>query len=442
MSSETVRDPVHGMVRLDEKEWAAVSSRIFQRLRGIKQLAMTHLVYPGATHTRFEHSIGVCDVAGRLAERLEIKGSEREQLRHAGLLHDIGHGPFSHVSEALIETRSDVKGGHEHVSMYLLRNDEELQKALGADACDAAAKLIDPDAPRSVLKDIVSGPTDADKLDYLLRDGYYAGSEFGSYDLVRIIDTARIIDKDQPESFLGFEDNGVWAVEAVLLARHHMHRAVYGHPTRIATDIMVTRALAFGIEEEVLPADAYTLESKDGKPVVTEKFIDAFRGQTDASVMELLLASNQKNISFQLADRLMRRDLLRESVRLRLHRERDRLGGKRYGRITNKKKFEPMRAELENEIATKLEFEPYLVAINIDSQANPTYRGPGAEITDTDIMLQYKEDFPPGPFERESEIFSEEDRPDRSFAQLYTPKLDDVKRKEAKKLLWEILNKV
>jgi uncharacterized protein len=428
------------MIELDEKEWAAVNTPVFQRLRGIRQLAMTHLVYPSATHTRFEHSIGVCHVAGRLAKQLGIEGQDFEKVRHAALLHDIGHGPFSHVSEGVIDERSKVKGGHELISSYLIRNDADLLEALGAEACDRAATLVEVGEPRTVLRDIVSGPTDADKLDYLRRDGYFAGSDFGRYDLDRIIDTATIIGRDQPESFLGFEEGGVWAVESLLLARHHMHRAVYGHRTRIATDIMVTRALHFGIDEGVLPETAYTLKSENGEPIVTPEFIEGFLLETDASVLERLLAADEANVSHQLADRLMRRDLLRRSASFSLHRERDRLGGEQYGKILSKKRFEPRRPELEGEIADALGVDAHFVSLTIDSQTNPTYRGPGTEINATDIMLEYKH-FPPDTFERESEIFNEESRTQHSFAHLYTPRLPDEQREEARRLLWDALMK-
>lgn len=446
VASKTVRDPIHGMVFLDEKEWAAVNSRVFQRLREIHQLAMTYLVYPGTTHTRFEHSIGVCHVAGRLARKVGVTREEAPveyaQVRHAALLHDIGHGPFSHVSEGVIDELSGVKGCHEAISAFLIRNDAELVAALGQDECDAAAALVEKVGPRTFLGDIVSGPTDADKLDYLLRDSRYAGVEYGHYDLDRIVDTATIIDKGQPESFLGFERDGVWAVEALLLARHHMHRQVYGHKTRIATDIMVTRSLKFGIEEGTLPAAAYRVGVQDGKPNVTPEFVDAYLKETDASVTERLLAQDPTRASYKLADRLRVRDLLRRSATVALHRERQEFGKQQYGRILDRDRFEPRRAELENEIATALGCEPYLVALYVDSQTNPTYRGPGAQINSGDIMLAYH-DAQPDSFERESEIFAEESREGHSFAHLYTPQLKEkTEQEKAKELLWEALKKV
>jgi uncharacterized protein len=429
------------MIQLTELEWGAIDAGAFQRLRGIRQLAMTHLVYPGATHTRFEHSIGVCHLAGRLADRVEMTDEEKITVRHAALLHDIGHGPFSHVSEGVIDERSGIKAGHEAISASLIRTDPELQAALGAEECERAADLIEKTGPRTFLTDIVSGPTDADKLDYLLRDTYYAGVDYGRYDLERLVDTATVIDRDQPESFLGFEHSGVWAVETLLLARHHMHRGVYGHKTRIATDIMASRALKLGIEEGALPAEAYTLDIEDGEPTVTPEFVKAYLGETDASVMERLLGQDQSNRSWVLADRLRRRDLLKRSASYTLHRERDRLGAQQYAKILDPARFEPKRAELESEIAGHLGCDEFLVALYIESQANPTYRGPGSEIDAGDIMLAYP-DAPPDTFERESEIFNEESRVEHSYAHLYTPDLAEDRREEAKTLLWEALTKV
>jgi HD superfamily phosphohydrolase len=104
-----IRDPIHGLIKYDEKEEKLINSSIFQRLRGIKQLALANLVYPGAHHTRFEHCIGTMHLAGRIAKQLKLSTERIKILRLAGLLHDIGHGPFSHVSEQIMETCTDKK---------------------------------------------------------------------------------------------------------------------------------------------------------------------------------------------------------------------------------------------------------------------------------------------------------------------------------------------
>jgi hypothetical protein len=252
--TERVRDPIHQFVTLSESEWRAVNTPVFQRLRRIGQLAMTHLVYPGATHTRFAHSIGVRHVARRLCEQLDLSEIEGLPVLHAALLHDIGHGPFSHVSEQVLDELSGVRNVHEAISVALIRTDEDLREALGEENCDAAALLVEG-GRQTAQHDIISGSTDADKLDYLLRDTYFCGAEYGRYDLPRLIESTHIVGNPETQTYLGFDIGGLWAVEGLLLARHHMWRQVYGHKTRLATDIMVTRALRAGVEQGVIGAE-------------------------------------------------------------------------------------------------------------------------------------------------------------------------------------------
>ena len=190
-------------------------------------------------------------------------------MRAAALLHDIGHGPFSHVSEEVLDARNQVHGVHEAISVAIMRTDPQLHAALGREICERAADLVghvNDYAVRSVQRDIVSGPSDADKLDYLRRDSYFAGVNYGEYDLNRLIDTAVRIEDGGVETYLGFKESGVWAVEGLLLARHHMHRQVYGHKTRVATDIMVQRALMLGLEEEFLMPTPSQSRSWTGSP--------------------------------------------------------------------------------------------------------------------------------------------------------------------------------
>jgi hypothetical protein len=223
-----------------------------------------------------------------MAAELELPDEDVRVVRAAALLHDIGHGPFSHVSEEVLDTRNAVKGAHEAISAAIIRTDAQLHAALGKGTCERAADLIGHSgdfAVRSVLRDIVSGPSDADKLDYLLRDSYFAGVNYGQYDLNRLIDTAVVINDGGIETYLGFADDGLWAVEGLLLARHHMHRQVYGHKTRIATDIMVQRALNLGIEDGAVDSAAFDVPLVDGKPAPDAAFLEAYLRQTDESVM-------------------------------------------------------------------------------------------------------------------------------------------------------------
>jgi putative nucleotidyltransferase with HDIG domain len=440
-SSKVVRDPVHGLIRLQPDEWKVVDTARFQRLRSIRQLAMTHLVYPGAVHTRFEHSLGVRHVADQLAAALGLEedSDDRKVVRCAALLHDVGHGPFSHVSEQVIDERAGVGGVHEAISAEILRSDQELHELLGEDICRWAADLITLTGPRTFQRDIVSGPSDADKLDYLLRDSYFAGVKYGQYDLDRVIDSVEVISPGGAQSQLGFAADGVWALEGMLLARHHMHRQVYGHKTRLATDIMITRALKAGIEEGVLPADAYTVEVVGGRVKVSQEFLAAFLQQTDGRVLEALLGAGEGSTARDLADRLTRRRLLRQSTSVALHRQQDELGAHAYANILDPEVLTPARiGDFEHVIAEGLGLEPHLVALYIDYHANPTYRRPGAALGSKDIMVA-RGDSPPVLFQRESEIFTTATGEEHSFAYLYTPELDEERNEKAKELLWQAL---
>jgi uncharacterized protein len=435
-----VRDPIHGFIELRRHERDALDTGCMQRLRGIKQLALTHLVYPGTQHTRFEHSLGVCHIAARLARQIDLNERETELVRAAALLHDVGHGPFSHISENVLDDRNGLHGVHEAISVALIRTDPDLRSALGKELCDEAAQLLENGARglRSAVSDLVSGPTDADKLDYLLRDSYYAGVSYGEFDLDRVIDTATIIKAGEQETYLGFHEGGVWAVEGLLLARHHMHRQVYGHKTRVATDIMIERAVSTGIDDGALDTAAYTVASSDGRPAPDDGFLAAYLRQTDEHVMQRLLAQQQSTTSRDLARRLVNRELLRRNARIALHEKRDELGIK-LSPILNVDK--QRLGEIETQIAEQTRYPPHLVALRVDRPSNPTYRLPGADISQKDIMLSY-DDRVPDYFQRESEIFREEIGSEKSFASLYFPKTEQVDDEQAREILWTALTSI
>lgn len=256
MTSKEVRDAVHGLIELTPREWRVVDSPGFQRLRGIQQLAMTHLVYPGARHTRFEHCMGACHVAGELARKLKLATIGR--IRAAALVHDIGHGPFSHVSEFVFEDLTGEQHVHEKISAAIVRHHEPVRKALGEDAEWVADLLAGTGhgKNRTAERDIIAGPADIDKLDYLLRDSHYCGVAYGRYDLDKLIESARLVTKPEGD-YLAYHSDGIYALEGMLLARYHMHRQVYGHKTRVATDRMLVRAMSLGVTEGVLPLTVF-----------------------------------------------------------------------------------------------------------------------------------------------------------------------------------------
>jgi uncharacterized protein len=434
--TERVRDPIHQFIYLPPEEWRAVNTPAFQRLRRIGQLAMTHLVYPGATHTRFEHSIGVRDVARRFCEHLDLAEDQRRPVLQAALLHDVGHGPFSHVSEQVLDQISGARNVHEAISVALIRTDEDLREALGAENCDAAADLVEG-GRQTVERDIVSGATDADKLDYLLRDTYFAGAKYGMYDIDRVIESATIVGSREAQTFLGFDIGGLWAVEGLLLARHHMWRQVYGHKTRLATDVMITRALLAGIEQGVLPREAFTVPVEEGEPRPTPEFMTAFLEQTDVSVLEQLRQAEEGSPARDLIDRLLQRRLLRQTESVALHREQPGLDPARRSDLQDPEQFtsDDIQAA-EERIAAAANHEPHLVAIYIDRWSNPTYRRPGIG---GGRRISIRDGSRTTFLDQESEIFHSEVREEHAFLHLYMPETNSENGRRAKEVLWQVL---
>jgi HD superfamily phosphohydrolase len=265
-----IRDPIHVFVRLDTDERKVVDSRPLQRLRDVHQLAMTYLVYPGATHRRFEHSLGVMELASRVYDVVtnprnvhhdavrslvpEWASPEhthwRSALRMAALCHDIGHLPFSHAAEdELLPEGWD----HERLTWDLIHTEElsglldglELQPGVVAKLAVGPKnyKKYRDDAFgdwEEILSEIIVGDSfGVDRIDYLLRDSLHAGVAYGRFDHYRLIDTLRILPKsdDSKEPGLGIEDGGIHSAEALLLARYFMYTQLYFHPVRRIYDI-------------------------------------------------------------------------------------------------------------------------------------------------------------------------------------------------------------
>ena len=255
------RDPVHVFIRLESAERDVVDSLPFQRLRDIHQLALTYLIYPGATHKRFEHSLGVMEVATRIYDTVTAPQNIRDEsvrklipndgfdhgywrrvLRMAALLHDVGHLPFSHAAEKLLPEGSS----HETISQTLIEGDlaDLLHKALHVRPSDVARLALgnkyrggpEFDPWERILSEIIVGNAfGADRIDYLLRDSLHAGVSYGRFDHHRLIDTLRILPGESPS--LGIEEGGLHAAEALVWARYFMYAQVYFHSVRRIYDI-------------------------------------------------------------------------------------------------------------------------------------------------------------------------------------------------------------
>jgi len=264
-----IRCPIHGFIELNDWEWNVIAQPAFQRLRRIRQLAWTDYVYPGAMHTRFEHSLGVMHTATLLYDAIrrssqEVLTSElaydtagldrdRQLVRFTALLHDVGHAPFSHASESLMPRNSDGKEyAHEDYSVAIIRsslNDaiegHPLNGNYGFRADDVAALIEGSARAKQAVfwRDLITGQMDADRMDYLLRDSFHSGVQYGRFDLHRLISTIRAIPMRDGAPRLGITEGGVHAAEALVLARYFMFTQVYFHKTRVAYDIHLREAM-------------------------------------------------------------------------------------------------------------------------------------------------------------------------------------------------------
>lgn len=232
-----INDPVHGFIGIPgDLHFDIIEHPFFQRLRRIKQLGLTHLVYPGALHTRFQHALGAMHLMGQAVEVLRQKGNdisdaEEEGLLLAILLHDIGHGPYSHALE------NSITGGLSHEDLSLLFIDR-LNEEFGG-ALDLARNIFTGDYPKKFLRQLVSSQLDVDRLDYLKRDSFFTGVSEGVISTERIIKMLNVSNDE-----LAVEAKGIYSVEKFIVARRLMYWQVYLHKTVLAAEhllIMILR---------------------------------------------------------------------------------------------------------------------------------------------------------------------------------------------------------
>lgn len=231
-----INDPVYGFLRFSEQEvMAVIDHPWFQRLRHIKQMAMAHLVYPGAVHTRLHHSLGACYLMGEALEVLTRKGCALTQqdclaARLAILMHDIGHGPFSHALEhTLVEGLS-----HETITMLIMQRMNEETNGVLTDAI----KVFDKGYPKKYLHQLVSSQLDMDRMDYLSRDSFFTGVSEGVIGYDRILHMLTVHNNE-----LMVEEKGVHSVEKFIVARRLMYMQVYLHKTVLSAEQLLVKIL-------------------------------------------------------------------------------------------------------------------------------------------------------------------------------------------------------
>ena len=244
-----ITDPVHQYIRFSEVERELVDTPVFQRLRRIRQLAGAHLVYPSAQHSRFEHSLGTMHVAGYAGETLLTKGylddeDLVQELRLAALLHDIGHGPFSHLFEEVLEAR--CKTSHEDMGRKIISYSEvsDIVRKYGYNSSDIC-KLSFGESNVKFFNEIIAGGLSADSMDYLSRDGFFTGVEYGKIDYHRLISSFEIVSNGH----LAINRSALYSFESMLISRYEMFKAVYFHKTVRSAEVMLLHSMTLADEE-------------------------------------------------------------------------------------------------------------------------------------------------------------------------------------------------
>ena len=231
--TKVLKDPVHSYIHIHyEVIWNCLDSKEFQRLRRIRQLGGDFQVYPTAEHSRFSHSLGVYEIVRRMVTEVktlcaELTEYEKVCVMLAGLLHDVGHGPFSHAFEHV------TNHSHEEYTAKIILGETELNsilRAVSKKMPEDIVSIIQHTHENDILNQIVSGQLDADRMDYLLRDSYFTATSYGQFDLERILRTMRVRKTSEGRKVIVVKHTGIHSVEDYIMARYQMYWQVYYHP--------------------------------------------------------------------------------------------------------------------------------------------------------------------------------------------------------------------
>jgi HD superfamily phosphohydrolase len=318
--TKTIKDPVHDHILVDGFALDLLDTPEMQRLRHVRQLGTAYLVYPSANHTRFEHSLGVYHLAVRALDNLDVTGVERDEVRAAALLHDVGHTPFSHNVEDVVEE-------------YVGKRHDEVDGIIEGDVARVLeGNDVSPDRVAALVRgegrygQLVSGALDVDRMDYLVRDAHHTGVPYGTIDSGRLVLELEYVDDE-----LVLDEGNVQTAEALLLARSLMHPTVYSHHVARISTAMLERATQRLVESD---------EGVDAKTV---------RRMDDH---ELTVALRESDETRQTAERLAERRLYKRAV----WKPRDEV------RETT---LEADPRELEREIADSAGTEPHEVIVDV-----------------------------------------------------------------------------
>ncbi len=319
-----IHDAIHGSFKFEGATLRILETPEMQRLNGIKQLGLGYLVFPGANHSRLEHSLGVGHMAGKMGEALNLDGLEIETLKVAGMLHDLGHSPFSHTLEYLLHEKTGMD--HMEITTNIIRGKLDILEGLEIDGRERIHEIINDygididlvcrmilgkefrrldimnvdegqqyfGEDKNYMVNIISGPLDADQIDYLLRDAHYTGVAHGMIDVYRILNTLKIKNGE-----LMIDRKGVPALEGMLVARALMYSSVYFHKTNRIGELMLSRA----VEE-----------------VELDNWLEIYK-YNDSELLSVLL--NQGGYPREIALRLKYRRLFKKAMVLRVDEVKD-----------------------------------------------------------------------------------------------------------------------
>jgi len=317
--STLFNDPIYGFIAIEtELILQLINHPYFQRLRRISQMGLSSLVYPGAHHTRFEHAIGAMHVMQKAIEVLITKGiqispQEREAMQIAILLHDIGHGPFSHATEKKLLHGID----HETISLRVI----SLLNEIFNGKLDLAYQIFTNKYPRKFMYQLVSGQVDVDRLDYLKRDSFYTGVTEGNINTSRILAMMNVINEQ-----LVFEVKGIYSLEKFLLARRLMYWQVYLHKTSLAAELLLVKTLerfqylielgAMEVEEEHA---LFSLLNKkqSNQNHLSEEVLSHYLNLDDSDIIQLLKSweKHSDQVLASLSSQLLHRKLPKIYIR-------------------------------------------------------------------------------------------------------------------------------
>jgi len=341
-----IKDPIYGYIRLTEVERNVIDTLAVQRLRRIRQLAGAEYVYPAANHTRFEHVLGTMYLAGVVSDSLPVQltADERQKVRLAALLHDVGHAPFSHLFEPLL--LKYMNRNHEDVSRWIIADSNlaEVINRQGFNAKELSSLAVGKPASsdRPFLGQIISSSFDVDKMDFVVRDSYHTGAGYGSVDVFRLIYTMDVLDGN-----LAADVTALPTLESLILARLESFKAIYFHRACRAVQMMLIKALE---------------AAKDDMSILRAKTPDEYLEWDDYMVWSKLRANPR---SREIMNDLSARRLLKCAYEKTLY-----AGDELVSSVFTK---ENVRLKLEEEIASKAKVPPSDIGIDVPTLPSVPY---------------------------------------------------------------------